>query len=63
VYLLKFYTNPLPMFTKSNKKAKRPRVVPTLETKLKVIADSVAGEHGITTTTERTTVPKKNKNI
>jgi hypothetical protein len=34
-----FATNSVPMSTKSNEKAKRPTVVPTLEMKLKIIAD------------------------
>ena len=54
----------MPITAKLNEKAKRPRVVPTLEMKLKIIADFEAGkravdigrEHGILPTTVRTIV-------
>jgi len=54
----------VPITAKLNEKAKRPRVVPTLEMKLKIIADFEAGkravdigrEHGILPTTVRTIV-------
>jgi hypothetical protein len=36
-------TNSVLMSARSNEKAKRPRVVPTLEMKLKIIADFEAG--------------------
>jgi F0F1-type ATP synthase membrane subunit a len=39
-----FATNSAPRSVKSNKNAKWPRVVPTLQTKLKVTADFEAGK-------------------
>jgi hypothetical protein len=57
------------MSAKSYKNAKKPRVVPTLEMKLKSITDSEAGkqsinirrEHGIPPTTARTITVDKQK--
>jgi hypothetical protein len=57
------------MFAKQ--KTKRPRVVSTLKTKLKIIADfehgkrtvNIGNEHGIPSTTVRTTVDDKNINM
>jgi hypothetical protein len=56
------------MSAKSNQKAKRPRVVPTLKIKLKIITDFEAGkcpvdigwEHGVPSITVRTIVALKN---
>jgi hypothetical protein len=64
-----FATNLVPMSEKSNEKGKRPRVVPTLEKKLKTIADFQAGkqavhircEHVMKLTTVRTIIPDKQK--
>jgi hypothetical protein len=39
-----FTTNSVPMPAKSNEKAKMPRVVNTMETKLKIIADYGGGK-------------------
>jgi hypothetical protein len=43
-YLFTFATNLVPMTTKSDETAKRPRAVPTLETKLKMTVDFEAGK-------------------
>jgi hypothetical protein len=60
-----FATNSVPISAKSNDNAKRPRVVPTLERKLKIIVDFGACKRavdiGIPPTTARRVVADKQK--